>query len=129
MKVAVSDLEGSALDWAVAMAEGLKPEDIYISHSILCRRLRDENGELTGRYQTGPDLIFHRKWEAAGPIIVREGISTYRKHHGFCIACIYDLNDEETFMHCHEQLLVAAMRCYVESKLADVVDVPEELLK
>lgn len=130
MKIKTSELSGSALDWAVAMAEGLKPEDIYIPWSSpqasLCRRLRDEDGKLNGRYQTGPDLLFHRKWEAAGPIIAREGISILCSNRS--------TNNEWQATYNNPWIkgptpLVAAMRCYATRRLGDEVEVPDELIK
>ena len=62
------------------------------------------------------------KWEHGGPIIERERL------------CVYDLGGDE--WGCDDNLnprsvgptpLIAAMRCYVASKLGDDVDVPELL--
>jgi len=140
MKVKTSTLTGAALDWAVCMANGMKPEDIYIScmgrYTSLFRRLRDDDGQLNGRYMTGPDLLFSSKWEAGGPIIDREIHNLFKwnqldpsaaelwcgVHNRKTDSGVYAINvDGPT-------ALIAAMRCYVASKLGDEVDVPEELL-
>jgi hypothetical protein len=134
MIVKTSELTGAALDWAVCMANGLKPEDIYISKghtTSLFRRLRDEDGRLDGRYMTGPDLLFSRKWESAGPIIEREGINLRRMVGASCAAYIDEGGSSKfsvKFRMVGETALTAAMRCYVASKLGDEVDVPKELL-
>ncbi len=138
-----SELVGAALDWAVCMANGMKPEDIHISnlggkHISLYTLLRDDDGNLTGKYMTGPDLLFSRKWESGGPIIDREkidiegywnvrgcGVRTsfkewraiHPKNHGGLIR----------YTGYGPTALIAAMRCYVASKLGDSVDIPEEL--
>ena len=128
MKIKTSELIGRALDWAVATAEGLKPEDIYICWSGLYRRLRDENGKLNGRYQTGPDLLFHRKWEAAGPIIARERINLDQfRGHPVRAYVGTPVKYEHAYFAKEGEPLVAAMRCYVSSKLGDEVEIPEEL--
>ncbi len=139
MIVKTSELIGAALDWAVCMSNGLKHEDIYISkgYSIsLYRRLRDEDGRLNGRYMTGPDLLFSRMWESAGPIIEREGL-----YVGPC-NCMpgspaslqmggtkgWSAQASNTAHAAYGPTpLVAAMRCYVASKLGDEVDIPKEL--
>lgn len=143
MKIKTSEATGAALDWAACMALGMKPEDIYISklgrHVSLYRRMRDEDGKLDGTYMTGPDLLFSRKWESGGPIIERERIVFDYYNH------ICDGDDQVHARLSRAKLkpdksaswyapkrgptvLVAAMRCYVASRLGDEVDVPEELL-
>lgn len=140
MKIKTSDLIGAALDWAVAIATGLKPEDIYVSNvgkdASLFRRLRDEDGNLNGRYMTGPDLLFSRKWEAAGPIIERERLCVGFKHQ--CDPEFCPIVDPDTICWSRTTAgghlkhgptpMIAAMRCFVASKLGDEVEVPKELL-
>ena len=143
MKIKTLELIDATLDWAVCIAQGIKPEDIYIQKwgslkASLFRRNRDEDGELDGSYTTGPDLLFSRKWESGGPIIEREGIDLYcnvptnpahkdpswrgswrAKYH----RCGYG-----TDMSHGPTPLIAAMRCYVASKLGDEVEIPNELI-
>jgi hypothetical protein len=61
------------------------------------------------------------KWEHGGPIIERSGIEL--EHDGFewwaRIKADDDFNGRTP--------LIAAMRCYVASKLGDDIDVPKEL--
>lgn len=104
MKIKTSELVGNALDWAVATANG---EDIS-------EGLTDDE-----RYSTN--------WAQGGPIKSANRISTEIKHDGWWVACIYDLNDDRTFIHLDHDELVAAMRCYVASKLGDEVEIPGEL--
>ena len=123
MKIKTKDLTGAALDWAVAISKGIPAEELYIQKwgsrmpPSIYRRCRDADGSL------GPDLLFSRKWEAGGPIIDREGISIYRMTSDWSAA--YNpsgaAQDGPT-------PLIAAMRCYVASKLGDEVDVPEKLI-
>lgn len=101
-----SELTGAALDWAVAKCEGY---DYY--------RL-DGSGWTTDCFNPSTD------WSQGGPIIEREGIG-----FGFGVGIHSDqweagyTTPEET----GPTLLIAAMRCYVASKLGDTVDIPEEL--
>jgi hypothetical protein len=130
MKIKTSTLIGPALDWAVAIAKGIKPSDIRVTRERLYRWHRNAEGEKTGSYQTGPELLFSTMWEAGGPIIDRMMRGGLRLSGYTC------LPTDPT--HCQAQLggavaggptaLVAAMRCFVTSKLGDEVDIPEELL-
>jgi hypothetical protein len=125
-----SELTGAALDWAVAIAEGFKPAQLYISKwsksspASIFTRTFDDDGNPDG-YMTGPDRLYSRKWEAGGPIIAREGI-----------AVSPDTGLDWWVAHTKGGVytdhgptpLIAAMRCYVASKLGDEVEVPDGLL-
>ena len=129
MKIKTQDLTGAALDWAVAISKGIPAEELHIQKwgarlpPSIYRRYRDADGNLDASYTSGPDLLFSRKWEAGGPIIEREGISIYRMTSDWSAA--YNpsgaAQDGPT-------PLIAAMRCYVASKLGDEIDVPRELV-
>jgi hypothetical protein len=101
-----NELTGAALDWAVAKCEGY---DWFI--------LWDENKP---RYSTN--------WAQGGPIIEREKIDVIADPNGkdVWMGRLY-LNwvKYEAFA---TTPLIAAMRCYVASKLGDDVDVPSELI-
>ena len=116
MKVKTSDLIGAALDWAVAKCEGFRYE-LY-EHN----RKKWENGLYRPQHWQ-PST----NWAQGGPIKTRERISTQIKHDGWWVACIYNVNDDPTYMKLAHSELVAAMRCYVASKLGDEVDIPNEL--
>jgi len=98
--IKVSELTGNAINWAVQHAEGL-------------------TGILAPVNYCG-------RWEFGGPIIEREGISvwvfddvTWKAENPFVgVDCVYE----------GDTPLIAAMRCYVASKLGDTVQVPEEVL-
>ena len=67
-------------------------------------------------------------WSQGGPIIERELIEVGRQH-GEWIACINapENGDWESTGQYGPTPLIAAMRCYVASKLGDEVELPEEL--
>ena len=101
MKIKTSELIGSTLDWAVA-----KCEDVYC---------------FDGSYTPSTD------WAQGGPLIEREGISVDRAG----LAWTADLSDSVGGYIEHTESgptpLIAAMRCYVASKLGDEVEIPENL--
>ena len=115
------ELFGAALDWAVAKCE---PDDtlaIYFDESTgesLCHDDWPENQE----YKPSTD------WAQGGPIIEREGIAL-QMHFGHWIALPYDSVFSEEAYQQGPTPLIAAMRCYVASRLGDEVEVPEELLQ
>ena len=143
MKIKTQDLTGAALDWAVAISKGIPAEELYIQKwgsrlpPSIYRRYRDADGNLDASYTSGPDLLFSRKWEAGGPIIAREGISTRFNHKQaqlweayIWLPTQHDQSeaDSNSYTAFGTTPLIAAMRCYVASKLGDEVDVPEKLI-
>lgn len=111
MRVKTSELIGRALDWAVAKCEG---------------RPYPDNAE---RYLGAPYYKPSTEWAFGGPIIEREKIATcpdsnYQLRGGRWSAVDWGGN----LVEFGSAPLIAAMRCYVASKLGDEVDVPEELL-
>ncbi len=130
-KVKVAGLSGAALDWAVCMAKGLQPEDIYVQKwgslpASLFLRNRDEDGKLDGSYTTGPDLLFSRKWEAMGPIIERVPIQVGKAQ--ISVSFVAYSQNGVSCQQFGNTPLIAAARCYVASKLGEEVEVPEELV-
>ena len=129
MQIKTSELQRAALDWAVAIAKGIPVEEIYISgrgeFQRIFRRLKDEDGNLDGTFMTGPDLLFCSKWESGGPIIEREKIQLSVEAVGVWSAFIEGCTKD--FLYHGPTPLIAAMRCFVASKLGDTVEIPEEL--
>ena len=102
-----NELSGTDLDWAVARAEE-QPHRI-VSGLVF----------IPGGDNWNPSS----NWAQGGPIIERERIGI-EIHPGceswisFCRGVIFTGSTP----------LIAAMRCYVSSKLGDEVEIPEELL-
>jgi hypothetical protein len=116
MKVKTSDLIGPALDWAVAKCRGFEglDEDEWL--------IRDGIADMPlSAYNPSSD------WSQGGPIIEREELTVgYAKIEcGFWTARTTAYPPEYTR---GPTPLIAAMRCYVASKMGDEVDVPSELL-
>jgi hypothetical protein len=109
-----SELQGPALDWAVAKCEKV---DDYILYESFMTRWTDDEGD-TYRYSTD--------WAQGGPIIEREKISIALDEEEPWCAFKEEDTDIQSF-YSGPTPLVAAMRCYVASKMGDEVDVPDEL--
>jgi hypothetical protein len=129
-----SELTGHALNWAVAMAEGDKvfrpklgrPDDwdkeAYLADGSDDRWVvRVENRRVAHfvDWTYNPSA----SWMQGGPIIEREQISIeYTSDPEKWCACI--MADQEVY---GQTALIAAMRCYVASKLGDEIEIPAEL--
>ena len=100
------DLTGPALDWAVAKCMGENMEYWFEKFTGGA----DRRALLTN-YSTD--------WSQGGPIIEREEIALHKGDDWFARCKGYDGTGPTS--------LIAAMRCYVASKLGDEVEVPEEL--
>ena len=131
MKIKTSELEGAALDWAVASIEKL-PNDVLVvvnGKPVVHRKYWGEITELRCEFSTN--------WAQGGPIIEREGIDLYCnvpssiaiKNEGWepSWRARYSRCGYGTEMMHGPTPLIAAMRCYVASKLGDEVEVPDEL--
>jgi len=106
-----SELTGLALDWAVAKCEGMPLEHF----------VRD-------RYEVG--YCYSTAWSQGGPIIHRKKITlAYLKVEGAIRWEARHFDDAGKFrsLEYGPTPLVAAMRCYVASKLGIDVEIPEEL--
>lgn len=113
-----SELTGAALDWMVAKC---LPDDEYLfdPHPYL----PDENGQ--------PDYFEpSTNWAQGGPIIEREGINldNYAKNPRWSAWTPAPERDSGEAQAYGVTPLIAAMRCYVASKLGDEVEVPAELM-
>ena len=107
MRVKTSELTRFALDWAVGTALKL-PAPYW-------------DGNRCAAYSSD--------WAQGGPIIERERISLTPRDYGWD-ALYHDRLFEEDgsdYFQKGTTPLIAAMRCYVSSKLGDEIDVPEEL--
>lgn len=117
-----SELCGAALDWAVAKCEGHEIDSLMGGAVWYWRKC-----SLTGE----PEVVevFRPSTDLAqgGPIIALEKMDFKWVDAANCRASI-DWLDEDYFESFGPTPLIAAMRCYVASKLGADVDVPEELM-
>ncbi len=113
MKIKTSELTGVALDWAVAKAQGKRPS-LFIYQ---------QTGALAKEHNYSSD------WSQGGPIIDRAVVSLGTEEGAWRALCWgMDGPNRELYSMRGPTALIAAMRCYVASKLGDTVDVPEELV-
>ena len=111
-----SELQGAALDWAVAKCErwvaGTNDEDLV---SFVLESSPDEM-----HFWPSTD------WAQGGPIIEREQLNlSCLGNNKWEVWPNYGMNDTT---YCKGPTpLIAAMRCYVASKLGDEVEVPHGL--
>ncbi len=115
MKIKISEATPLQIDWAVAQCEGV-PVRWSAPHAQL----------LIEGY---PYLVWqaHKDWAQGGPIIEREKIrldTSWNCEDGQWSARI----DGVGGWWQGETPLIAALRCYVASRLGDEIDVPEELV-
>ena len=108
-----SELTGAALDLAVAKCEGLTCFGHQLTEDKVTIILSD------GTYENFSPSC---DWQKGGVIIERERIEI--EHDGFEWWARIQADDDFN----GATLLVAAMRCYVASKLGDEVEVPEALI-
>ena len=114
MNIKTSELSRTALDWAVAKCEGIK---------------LNEGNTLSNDcdvYAPSTD------WSQGGPIIERENIelqslSSPSKDHRYGARKPSLGGLSRTYCMDGPTPLVAAMRCFVASKLGDEIELPEEL--
>ncbi len=123
-----SELIGSTLDWAVAKCEG-KNGVLHDDGITRCIMLENAKGLYAGRFNPSTD------WSQGGPIIEREEIELTKwglDGWGAKATNYQFLNTSyENANFCEEfgpTPLIAAMRCFVASRLGDEVDIPEELV-
>jgi hypothetical protein len=134
--IKVSEATGAALDWLVAKCKGLAP---FIKEPYDGNSYTHGGRRFLQRYSTD--------WSQGGPIIERErvdlssdsndGVDTEHRHvNGEDVEVVVSVPTVVTWTAYktygqHTQHgstpLVAAMRCFVASKLGDTVEVPEEL--
>ena len=111
MKVKTSNLTGPALDWAVVKCEYDELAALNIQYPQYARFY--------------PEISPSTNWAQGGPIIEREGIELSPDGNGRWNAAIRGGDEDDVAQG--PTPLVAAMRCFVASKLGDTVDIPEEL--
>jgi hypothetical protein len=97
-----SELSGAALDWAVTRA------NYEVNFETVWKDFRE-------------GCNYSTDWAQGGPIIEREWVSLWQVGHNYWKADKGGLYSAQS-----ETPLIAAMRCYVASKLGDEVEIPHE---
>jgi hypothetical protein len=122
MKIKTSELTGAALDWAVCEATGM--------FKAYTQFRSGKNFLKVYGVARNKHLHSSTDWSQGGPIIERERISVGDQTH------IHEQPEHSAWYATNRKgayglaptPLIAAMRCYVASKLGDDINIPEELL-
>lgn len=130
MKIKTQDLIGDALDWAVATCDG------YTNlHRIEGRMTHEPQfAMLPPAKDYGPvemwELSYSTDWARGGAILQlgQINLTTIHDGRGKWGAYLDDGNGHESLQTGDTQL-IAAMRCYVASKLGLEVEVPDILMR
>ena len=109
MIIKTNNLTGVDLNWAVAKCEGI------------------ENGTGMWAAYKWIGIPYSTDWAQGGPIIEREGIGVYQYRGAWSAHCPLPNGGLHACMENQPTPLIAAMRCYVASKLGDEVEIPEAL--
>lgn len=113
-----SELTGAALDWAVAKCEGVNAEAFCLYYEPTEVSDYDSHNY--------PEFHYSTIWAQGGPIIEREKICPCPSDHP--VGERWNATDFSGHVTAFGPTpLIAAMRCYVASKLGDEVEIPEEL--
>ncbi len=120
-----SELIGPALDWAVAKAEGA----VLVLNGREWWYSRNGVNGYGGIWERRDEYTPSVDWAQGGPIIDCEKIGVYPSQSVSGVwAARPDYKTAPSAPHTFGPTpLVAAMRCYVASKLGDEVEIPEEL--
>lgn len=152
MKVRTAELTNAALDWAVAKALGLNLTTVHAHYretaaavgGITAERLTqqlsrfaDDHVSIDRSGSPSPISQYSLNWAHAGPLIERELIQLTplcQDNPRFGWAAAYkdrgEYGDDLYSMHRQrgKSPLFAAMRCFVTSKLGEVVEIPDSLV-
>lgn len=134
MRVNTSDLTEPALDYFVALCEGHECEFVrdiqsqeprwfpWLRMNKATRKINEPLARTLSSYR--PSSV----WAVGGQIIERAKIGTHYTVGDFWYARNDDGDPDLCVVGRGPTPLIAAMRCYVASKLGDEVVIPEELL-
>jgi len=132
-KVRANELGGLALDWAVATCEGYTLTTDGISNLV---EIDGKMSILGCATSAGKPCGYSPRsyWDQGGPIIQRKRINIQfcrdlGDRNGLYIYAEMDTRSYHGYWRGdHDQPLTAAMRCYVASKLGEVLEIPAKLL-
>lgn len=120
--VKVENLEGDALDWAVAKAS--KAEELEVDILGIVWTKDPDQPHFNKQFRPSTD------WAQGGPLISEGYISRTVDHSGLWIAYWTDgYTEGRLWVHCAKSELVAGLRTYVSLKSqSSMIEIPEVLL-
>lgn len=132
MKISVETASDMILDYLVSICEGwtyLPIADTFKTGRVF-HMMKNADGD---NYVPLFSLQYSKDWKLAGPIINREmtevGFDLWAgAHTGNQIAATYSRGAVDSYVY-GSTPLIAAMRCYVVSKLDKEVEVPDTLFQ
>lgn len=135
-EVKVSELTDAALDWAVAKCKNQYVETrVTGRQNTSCRFGLFYNQRWVGAWERWDEYTPSTDWAQGGPIIEREINNLFKQHQivgapATWTACKHiDTGTHTALLNVEGPTpLIAAMRCYVASKMGDTINVPDELL-
>lgn len=123
MKIKVSEATPNQLDWMVAKClQVAAPKNNPLYWKAVFSHWGDYRGSTR----------FSTEWAQGGPIVEREGLTVSEENQNPVLWSSYlrqNLFKDDGSEHWQTgpTPLIAAMRCYVASKLGDEVEIPEDL--
>ncbi len=130
MKRKVAELTGPALDWAVARCEGAVGFEMRTFTGLSAELgpfpaiVWEEHWTELAEYPASTD------WAIGGAIIEQERIQIFAYNTGDLWCAVKHVHKPEHILAINRDgptPLVAAMRCYVASKMGEEIELPEEL--
>lgn len=119
VSVFTKDMNGMALDWIVAKFECMLDKPLAIGSFL--------DGHVPHYSIVLQDFSPSTKWSHCGPIIFREKIATMWWTGKNEWAAKPDSKKSNEPNHFGPTPLIAAMRCFITSKLGDVIEIPISL--
>jgi len=120
MKIKTQELKNTALDWAVAKCN--EQEVQFNEHNRWYDTSDPQFADPDDPCIYSPPTF----WEQGGPIIEREKISVWARGNEWAAESF--VPNQQGIECVGPTPLIAAMRCFVASKLGDEVDVPDMLV-
>ena len=127
MKIKTNELSGAALDWAVAKCEGYAP--VFSRHYVTPSHAEDPKKVCIPAQSWVQPFEPSTNWAQGGPIIERERILLQPEIGKENAGNAWSAISLTGCVSYGPTPLIAAIRCYVASKLGDEVEVPDELIK
>ena len=120
--IKVSVATNTQLDWLVAKCEGYTAARVTFPSGMTSDRIVVADYGRAFDMLTGKHCAYATDWSQMGPIIEREKIAIDWDHDIW--------NAAKYGLHWYiggPTMLIAAARCFIVSKLGEIVEVPEEL--
>lgn len=134
MKVKIATADGPTLDWMVAKCEGEVTELVFDGF-VWGFKLNGKQKVLSKGWAESMMYLPSTDWAQGGPIVEREKIEVTPPVPDWCegaddkdwMATSLPPTRGDATLEVGPTPLIAAMRCYVVSKLGNEVEVPDEL--